>query len=377
VVRPATASIGRVNDDLFTPWTLFVMAGLLGGIVLFLRGLQAYRRDQLISSVATSSLDGMAAGEVRVSGVVEAIDQTLISPLQSRPCVWYRARVETTGKNSRVVMDEEKSQEFRLRDETGSIRVVPRGARWEIGAAFDERTSVVGAEPPDLARRTGASYALMQERGVDQMTELERQAAAQALLTVQRPTTGGTDPDSSGASDRSGAPFIEQGGRRYREARLEPGQTVTILGQAWPWAEVREVLLAWNPGDNVEAGIAADIHAARELGLLAASPEEAWGNAAIPGFGIGAPTAQPALDPRAHQPVVPGGDSHQAALEKYHIPDEELVLSRGLRGGMAVYLGTPREATDHHDFAFWVGVVGAVMAVVCALFLGVIVTGTL
>jgi hypothetical protein len=377
VVRPATASIECVSDDLFTPWILFVTAGLLGGIVLFVRGLQAYRRDRLISSVATSSLDGMAAGEVRVSGVVEPIDQTLISPLQSMPCVWYRARVETTGKNSRVVMDEEKSQEFRISDETGSIRVVPRGARWEIGTAFDERTSIVGAEPPGLARRVGPSYALFQERDVEQMTELERQTAAQTLLTVQRPTTGGTDPGPSGAFDLSGAPFIEQGGRRYREARLEPGQTVTILGQAWPWAEVRDVLLAWNPGDNVEADIAADLAAARELGLLAASPEDAWGNAAIPGFGIGAPATQPALDPRAHQPVVPGDDSHRAALEKYHIPDEELVLSRGLGGGMAIYLGTPREATGHHDFAFWVGVAGAVMAVVCALFLGVIVTGTL
>jgi hypothetical protein len=377
VVRPATASIGRVNDDLFAPWSLFVVAGLVGGILLFVRGLQAYRRDRLISSVATSSLDGIAAGEVRVSGVVEPIDQTLISPLQSKPCVWYRARVETTGKNSRVVMDEEKSQEFRIRDETGAIRVVPRGARWEIGAAFDERTSIVGAEPPGLARRAGASYALFQERDVEQMTELERQTAAQALLTVQRPATGGMDPDPPGASDRFGVPFAEQGGRRYREARLEPGDTVTILGQAWPWAEVREVLLAWNPGDNVEADIAADIAAARRMGLLAASPEEAWGNAAIPGFGIGAPTAQPALDPRAHQPVVPGLDAHEAALEKYHIPDEELVLSRGLRGGMAIYLGTPREATGHHDFAFWVGVAGAVMAVVCTLLLGVIVTGTL
>ena len=142
----------------FGPVLLFVAAGLVGGIVLFVRGLVAYRRDRLISSVATSSLDGIAAGEVRVSGVVEPIEQTLVSPLQSEPCVWYRARVETTGDNSRVLLDEEKSQEFRIKDDSGKIRVVPRGARWEIGTVFDERTSWTGAEPPGLKRRSGAAY---------------------------------------------------------------------------------------------------------------------------------------------------------------------------------------------------------------------------
>src|SRR3990172_2410394 len=92
---------------------LFAMGGLVGGIVLCRRGLMAYRRDRLISSVATSSLDGIAAGEVRVSGVVEAIDQTLISPLQSKRCVWYRARIETTDDSRRVLLDEERAVHFR------------------------------------------------------------------------------------------------------------------------------------------------------------------------------------------------------------------------------------------------------------------------
>ena len=55
--------------DEFGPWMLFVAAGLVGGIVLFVRGLQAYRRDRQISSVATSTLDSLAAGEVRVTGL--------------------------------------------------------------------------------------------------------------------------------------------------------------------------------------------------------------------------------------------------------------------------------------------------------------------
>ncbi len=363
--------------DELGPWTLFAAAGMVGGLVLFVRGLQAYRHDRLISSVATSTIDSIAAGEVRLTGVVEPIDQTLISPLQSKPCVWYRARVETTGDNSRVLMDEEKAQEFRLRGATGEIRVVPRGARWEIGAVFDERTSITGAEPTGLQRRSGTAYSAWAERDPETMTDIERETAAQALLTVQRPASAFETTDW----DQGGGSFLgaqQSQGRRYREARLEPGRTITILGQAWPWGEVREVVLAWNPSSNIERDIAGDLAFAREMGTLAASPEEAWGNAAIPGFGIGAPTVAPELDPEARRPAVPEDPSvHEDALAKYDIPDEEMVLSRGLSGGMAIYAGTPDEATQHHDLAFLVGVVGAVMAALCAFALGALITGTL
>ena len=364
-----------VFDD-FGPFLLFALAGLIGGIVLFVRGLVAYRRDRQISSVATSSLDGIAAGEVRVSGVVEPVNGTLISPLQSEPCVWYRAKVETTGDNSRVLMAEERSREFRIKNETGEIRVVPRGARWEIGAVFDERTSLTGAEPMGLNRRSGSRFALA-ERDPEHMTDVERETAAQALLTVQRPVAATPTADW----DQGGGSFFaaqRSQGRRYQEARLEPGQTVTILGQAWPWGEVQEVVLAPNPSDNVARDIAGDIAWARETGTLATSPEEAWGNAAIPGFGIGSPTTEPELHPEAQQPEVPEDPSvHDDALAKYDIPDEELVLSRGLTGGMAVYLGTPQAATTHHDSAFMLGIVGAVMAALSAFGLGAMLTGTL
>jgi hypothetical protein len=274
-------------------------------------------------------------------------------------------------------MNEEGSQEFRIRGENGDIRVVPRGARWEVGTVFDERTSITGAEPIGLDRRTGPAYAAVLERDPDHMTDLERDTAAQALLTVQKPTASVPSDDwAQGGGSFLGSGRVE--GRRYRESRLEPGQTITVLGQAWPWGEVREVVLAWNPSDNVERDMADDLAFAREMGMLASSREEAWGNAAIPGFGIGTPTTQPELDPKATKPDVPEDPSvHEDALAKYDIPDEELVLSRGLQGGMAIYIGTPQEATQHHDFAFLIGVIGAVMAALCAFALGAMLTGTL
>jgi len=366
-------------DDISAPALVFVMAGLIGGLALFVRGLVAYRRDRLISSVATSSLDGIAAGEVRVTGVVEAIDQTLVSPLQSEPCVWYRARVEETGDNGRVLLDEEKAQEFHIKNETGQIRVVPRGARWEISTVFDESTGITGDEPPGLKRRSGAMYAAALERDPGEMTETEREVARQALLTVQQPAEATTAEGWSVADGNwgMGVGLATQRGRRYREARLEPGEVVTILGQALPWSDIRDAIHAWDPSSNVEATIAEDIATARELGTLAASPEEAWGNAAIPGFGIGAPTAQPELDERARQPETVSEEAHEDALAQYDIPNEELILSRGQKGEMAVYLGAPQAAVMHHDFAFALGVLGAFMAVFCALGLGAILTGTL
>lgn len=368
-----------MSDDAFSPALFFVLAGLIGGLVLFVRGLVAYRRDRLISSVATSSLDGIAAGEVRISGVVEVIDQHLISPIQSKPCVWYRARIDETGDNGRVLLKEERAQEFRIRNDSGHIRVVPRGARWELGLDFDEKTSITGDEPPGLQRRGGGSFGMALERDAESMSETEREVARQALLTVQQPVS--VTPDGVGSASDGGwsmsAGVATRRGRRYREARLEPGETVTVLGQALPWGDIREVLHAWDPSANVDMAIAEDVARARELGTLAASPEEAWGNAAIPGFGIGAPTRMPELDDRALQPEPQGEEAHQEVMARYDIPDEELVLSRGQTGEMAVYMGAPTEAVMHHDFAFALGVVGAVMAVFSALGLGAILTGTL
>lgn len=366
-------------DELSPPVLFLVLAGFVGGIVLFLRGLIAYRRDRLISSVATSSLDAIAAGEVRVSGVVEAIHSILISPLQSKPCVWYRARVdESSGDDRRVLLADERATQFRIKDGGGVIRVLPQGARWEVAPDFDESTDLTGAEPPSLHRRAGGGYAVVVPDDPAEMSEFERQTAIQALLTVKRPESGPT----AGWDRPAGAlgPAISLGtsrGRRYREARLQPGDVVTIIGHALPWSDVRDQLHAWGPDSNVERAIAEDVAAARAAGILASSPDEAWGNAAIPGFGIGKPTQRPELDSEARMPRIGTEEAHEEALARHDIPPEELVLARGPGGSLAVYKGAPAVATQHHDFAFFLGLVGALMTVVCALALGAILGGSL
>ena len=64
----------------------FAGLGIVGGLLLLLRGMGSYRAQMRVADIATSSIDSIAAGEVRVSGIVEPAELTLVSLLQSRQC---------------------------------------------------------------------------------------------------------------------------------------------------------------------------------------------------------------------------------------------------------------------------------------------------
>ena len=92
-------------------------------------------------------------------------------------------------------------------------------------------------------------------------------------------------------------------GGRIAKTRLEPGDAVTIIGRAIPFSELSDPAgadIANGSGDSPDdPEVAADLAAARAAGTLADDPAQAWGNAAIPGFGIGRPVAEPEIDPAA------------------------------------------------------------------------------
>jgi hypothetical protein len=280
--------------------------------------------------------------------------------------------VESTDDSRQVLFAEERAVHFGLSDGRGRIRVVPAGARWELDPAFDESTGPGGDEPPGLHRRHGASYAAVLLDDPAEMSDLERQAAIDALLTVDpAPIREPGEPGRVGGLGLLGSGLT--GGRRYREARLEIGQTVTVLGQALPWADVRED--SWGSAGTVEHAIADDLAEARAAGRLAATPGQAWGNAAIPGFGIGRPTRAPQLDPAANRPEVTGPAADEAAMRGCEIPGHELVLARTPGSELAIYAGAPQVAMQWHDGAVRLGIAGAVMTVVCTLALGAALAG--
>ena len=413
-VAAAAVAAGGLPSELLPLWAV----GLVAGLLLFARGLAAYRLGSRVATIATSPLGGMAAGEVRASGTVIAGPTTLVSPLQSARCVHYGSRVTVDdGRSTQVLLRDTRSVSFRLGDGTGTVWVFPRGARWELEPRLDARSGL-----------DGESAELQINRGPAEMPGVEdREARIARLLTVQ----GAPDPDeslfartmglgsapawSAGGGQSSGdlasgfglssdglSGLLSGdvgslgGGRHYVEERVEPGDVVTIVGTAMPFSQVGDggTDEDANPLDDPE--IAGDLAAAAAAGTLHARAEDAWGNAAIPGFGIGHPTRTPVLDPAAtpepaavadaasvaavanaapgagpsNAPLLPDAASDLAArvAPPLEIGPDELVLATGTTS-MTVFAGTPVQAAGSEMSRFWQGLGGAVLAVACAVLL--------
>jgi hypothetical protein len=352
---------------------ILATAGVFGGLVLFARGLFAYMRSQRISGIGSSPIASIAAGEVRVSGVVEPDALTLVSPLQSEPCVYFKSRVtESAGRDSRTVFADQRAVGFRVKDASGSIRVFPRGARWEVPTDFDEGSGFTGATPIGLRLNDGPTI-----RGV---AEDDRQAQIDRLLTV-RPAAGSDSALETLGSGGSLVGDLGGGTRRYVEARVSPGDPVTVIGWAIPFGQLEDPAGSDVGGMSDAAALlndpdlAATIAEAREAGILESSPEEAWGNAAIPGFGIGRPVRPPELDPGVAQPELAAPDVAERAVRRFEIPDEELVLAVGTDAVLAIFDGEPGVAAGRERDRFMLGIAGALIAIVSALALAYLLRG--
>ena len=374
----------------FPQLAFFALVGVGTGLALLWRGFGSYRTATRIGDTGSSRIGSLAAGEVRVSGVVEPAELTVISPLQSVTSVWYRAKVtKSQDEGETVVFEEERGTGFRVRDETGSIRVFPQGALIDVPNDYDERDGMFGELPIGLAPRYGPAFgpgALM--------TEADRQARIDALLTVH-PATG---PSGYEAIDGGGlAPVagmaggllglgppldairVGSGRKHYREARVEPGDVVTILGTAVPFRELPDPLGA----DSIDGGMAAtfsdpevagDLAEAREAGLLV-SKAEAWGNAAIPGFGIGRPVSTPELDPGAHALPLATPDERARVERTFDLAPDVLVLASTPDVRLLMAAGAPGEAVGRQERQFLIGLLGAMLAIGSALALAILIGG--
>jgi hypothetical protein len=335
--------------------------GLIAGLLLLARGLSDYRSLVRVGDTSTSRIATLAAGEVRVSGTVEPAEMTLVSLLQSVPCVYYRSTVG--GDAERRVdgsgYEEERSIGFQVRDATGSLRVFPRGARFDAPVRFETETDLLGEPFAGLDIRHGGST---------RPTEIDTATAAAALLTV--------DPHAGEEPAGLGSP----GGRRaYRERRLEPGDPVTIVGRALPFSD-----LADPAGADLGVGadpltddpeIAADLAMARADGTLAADSATAWGNAAIPGFGIGRPVVAPSLDAAAHPLPLADPDAAARADRTFRIAPETLVLAASDEVPLLIAYGQPGSVVGRSRDRFVVGLLGAILAIGSAMLLAVSLTG--
>ncbi len=345
-------------------WAITVVfcGGVIAGMGLLSRGLLHYRATVRLGDTATSTVTSLAAGEARINGRIEAAELTLISLLQSVRCVYYRATVGSGGDSSAADpgFTEERSVGFRVSDATGSIRVFPRGARFDAPIRLDVDDGVSGEGSSGLAIRTGAAF---------WPGELDRAAAIAELLHVRDPKAERGPHARLSADDR----------RSYRESRLEIGDTVTIVGRALPFSDLDDPIMS-DYGTEAERldsdpEVAADLAEARGSGMLAADPAEAWGNAAIPGFGIGRPVTTPELDPAADRLALATTAQADRTVRTFTINAETLVLASSAEVPLLIAFGTPGAAMERSRRSYAVGLLGAVLAIVSVTVLAIVSDG--
>src|SRR4029077_10477975 len=92
--------------------------------------------------------------------------------------------------------------------------------------------------------------------------------------------------------------------------------------------------------------VAADLAAAGAAGTPGHDPARAWGNAAIPGFGIGRPVAEPEIDPAADRLPLAGPDEAARASRTFDIAPETLVLAVSDEVPLLVAYGEPAAVAE-------------------------------
>jgi len=141
------AGIGKAMKT--TQWSqpldqtlLYLAAGSVGGLGLFVYGWMVHQRKRLIESIPTSTIRSLALGLVEISGQAQAEENLLSSPFSGLPCVFYSYAVEEhvgSGKNARweTIAKGTSEQPFFISDITGRVLIVPLGAELILP---DERT---------------------------------------------------------------------------------------------------------------------------------------------------------------------------------------------------------------------------------------------
>ena len=320
--------------------------GLLLGLGALWRGLRAQRTGARVEGLGTSRIATLAAGEVRVSGIVEPAGVTLISPILARECLYYDARITSGAGDSQTTWRDTRAVGFFVRDASAAIRVLPRGAQWDLPLDVDDSSG--------LTRPMGGKP--------DAPGALPADDAFNGLSVL--------------AAGREPVP------RRMTEAVLEPGDPATVVGYALPYRDLTDPASAdaFVAVDAADLEVADDLAAARAAGTLEDNAEDAWGNAAIPGFGIGQPTRPPELDPAVAPPPQPAPPPAAPAASpdpRFEIPPDSLVLASTRDVALLVAGGAPPEVAARSSDAFLLGLLGAVLAIGSAIVLALALAGQL
>jgi hypothetical protein len=111
------------------------------------------------------------------------------------------------------------------------------------------------------------------------------------------------------------------------------------------------------------------------MGRLADDPADAWGNAAIPGFGIGRPVTEPEIDPAANRLPIASAEEAARTVRTFHISPETLVMAASAEVPLLIAHGVPGAVVGRGQLQFTVGLLGAVLAIASAMILAIDLSG--
>lgn len=137
--------------------TLWLIAGAVGGVALFVYGFKIRTTQRVIENTPTSTVRSLPLGFVEVAGAAQPDGDPLSSPVSNQPCVFYTYRIQELrggGRSRRwVTIAEERSTEpFYLRDRTGSVLIVPMGAEATLSKEQVFSNRWPGSIPDHVAR---------------------------------------------------------------------------------------------------------------------------------------------------------------------------------------------------------------------------------
>jgi hypothetical protein len=149
----------------------YLLLGVVAAAAGFIYAFIYFRRARIIEDTPTSKIRSAAQGYVELAGRGEMLEgDTIVAPLTTTPCTWYRYKVErVSDKHSRVMESGTSEELFALVGETGRCVIDPDGAAvtcktkkvWYEGSYPSRRRGVGGGS---LLGRLGGRYRYTEER---------------------------------------------------------------------------------------------------------------------------------------------------------------------------------------------------------------------
>jgi len=130
----------------FFIWGVYALM-LFAGVILFLSGLNDYRKKKLIENIPTSKIRSIAMGLVEIKGKAVVCKKKFKSLITKKDCVFFKTvvqRLVRSGKHSHwsTIFTKGGMVDFYLKDDTGKVVIHPVKAEFDLKPAFKYQTGL-------------------------------------------------------------------------------------------------------------------------------------------------------------------------------------------------------------------------------------------